>query len=92
MTDTITKYDVRGSDVARAYQRACEANNLRGGGSVAIHVGTDVYEWLREQATIEDKDPETFGQSIGKLWGFPLVHEQYARPEHISVRVVTVIA
>ena len=75
--------------IRRAY---VEAHKIAREGivGVAIHISTEVADYLKAFATIPNDS--TFLGTIHTLWGFPLVIEEHARPEHVSVRTVLVIA
>jgi hypothetical protein len=75
--------------IAQAY---VEAHRIAADGvvGVAIHVSTEIGDYLKALATFPVDDG--FLGRIHTLWGFPLVIEEHARPEHVSVRTVLVIA
>jgi hypothetical protein len=58
--------------------------------NVAIHVGQEVWDYLKSLAVEQSLDG--LPCSTARFAGFPLILEEGARPEHISVRVTTVIA
>lgn len=59
----------------------------QGPGIVQIHIGADVFAYLRNLA----KDVAAPGTPGNHLWGFPLVHSRQSMPDHISVHTVEVI-
>lgn len=70
-----------------AYRAGC--NSAR----VAIHVGQEVWDYLRSLATnVSGMSLPLSPESISRLWGYPLILEEDERPGHVSVRTIKVIA
>lgn len=75
-----------------AYATAMAA--MHSSGSVQIHVGTEVAEYLRSlvRAELNGVVQEWAIPAQRTMWGFPVVIDENARPESITVHVVQVIA
>lgn len=71
--------------ISRAY---VEAHKIAEQGviGVAIHVSTEIADHLRSRATLPAES------RVETMFGFPLVVEENARPDHVSVRTITVIS
>lgn len=75
--------------LALAYHEAMTATHARG--SVSIHAGVDVVQWMKDQCVRSDDRPWMPAQTT--VWGFPVVvAPDELGPDHLSVHVVTVIA
>lgn len=77
---------------ATAYQQALEASHASA--NVAIHLGTAAAEALRARCTLPSERKGSviiMAGHLATMWGFPVVVEEHARPEHVSVRTVKVI-
>lgn len=78
--------------LATAYKEALDA--LNASASVAIHVGPAVAEHMRSLCTLPSEQKGSaviMAGHLATMWSFPLVVEEHARPEHVSVRTVKVI-
>ena len=71
-----------------AYATAMKAQHECG--SVQIHVGTKVRDYLRSLVTVPDAHRVL--DIDQRMWGFPCVVDERAWPESITVHVVQVIA
>jgi hypothetical protein len=72
-----------------AYFEAVEAGNKSAG--VAIHVGREVWEKLRDSARAANVPDDVLGGDVGLLFGYPLVLEKGWAPTSIQVKTVKVI-
>lgn len=72
-----------------AYFEAVEAGNKSAG--VAIHVGREVWEKLRDAVKAADVPDITRGAEVGLLYGYPLILERSWAPTTIQVRTIKTI-